>query len=108
LELAVKRLSMRLLWAAALLALTPVMAAGPAGGICGQHLMSAEEQQTHRDQMRATTSRAEREKLRQEHHAAMLARAKERGVTLQPQGCPRPGAMGQRPQMGGAASAARP
>jgi hypothetical protein len=103
-----KRMSLLLLSAAALLVLTPVRAAMPAAHMCGQQLMSPVEQQAHRDQMRAATGSAEREKLQHDHHEAMLARAKERGVTLPQRGCPGHGAMGHQHRMRDAAPTTKP
>ena len=48
----------------------------------GWALMSAEERSAHRDRMRAAKSYEECKNLQDEHHQAMLARAKEKGVTL--------------------------
>lgn len=50
--------------------------------IFGRDLMTPEERAQHRAQMRAARTPEEREALRQAHHAAMVQRAKERGVTL--------------------------
>jgi hypothetical protein len=48
----------------------------------GWKLMSAEERTAHRDQMRAAKTYDECKALQEEHHLAMEARAKEKGVTL--------------------------
>jgi hypothetical protein len=50
--------------------------------IYGSQLMTPEERTEYRNKMRSLKTTAERDKLRAEHHAAMQARAKERGVTL--------------------------
>jgi hypothetical protein len=48
----------------------------------GWALMSAEERTAHRDKMRAAKSYDECKAAQEEHHQAMEARAKEKGVTL--------------------------
>lgn len=48
----------------------------------GWKLMSAEERTAHRDQMRVAKTYDECKALQEEHHLAMEARAKEKGVTL--------------------------
>lgn len=50
--------------------------------IFGRDLMTKEELAQHRNQMRAAKTVEEREQIRNEHHKRMLARAKERGVTI--------------------------
>jgi hypothetical protein len=50
--------------------------------IFGSQLMTPEERAAYRDRLRAAKTAEEREKIRQEHHELMEARAKERGVTL--------------------------
>lgn len=50
--------------------------------IFGSQLMTQQERIDYRNKMRAATSQAERDKLRQEHHDAMVARAKAQGKTL--------------------------
>lgn len=61
--------------------------------IYGSQMMSAEERAEYRARMRAANSAEERERLREEHHRQMLARAKERGVVLPeaPSASPRAG-----------------
>jgi len=48
----------------------------------GWALMSAEERTAHRDKMRAAKSYDDCKATQEEHHQAMEARAKEKGVTL--------------------------
>ena len=48
----------------------------------GWGLMSAQERAEHRDKMRALTSYDECKAYRDQHHEAMAARAKERGVPM--------------------------
>jgi hypothetical protein len=50
--------------------------------IYGSQLMTQQERDEYRAKMRAAKSQEERDRLRTEHHVAMQARAKERGVTL--------------------------
>lgn len=50
--------------------------------VYGWQLMTPEERATYRSRMRDAKTIAERDKIRQEHHEAMVIRAKERGVTL--------------------------
>ena len=50
--------------------------------IYGYKLMSKKERGAYRNRMRTATTLEQREQLRAEHHEQMLARAKERGVTL--------------------------
>lgn len=50
--------------------------------IYGRQLMTPKEMTDYRAKMRAAKTAEERDKLRKEHHAAMQARAKARGVTL--------------------------
>jgi hypothetical protein len=47
--------------------------------IYGSQLMTSEERTVYRNKMRAAKTQAERDQIRAEHHAAMQARAKERG-----------------------------
>jgi hypothetical protein len=56
--------------------------------------MSAEELAAHREKMRGLATREERAAYRAEHHAKMVERAKQRGVELSPEGCPRGRGMG--------------
>lgn len=68
--------------------------------IYGSQLMTQDERNEYRAKMRAAKTREEREALRAEHHSAMQARAKERGVTLPDQ--PRvPAGPRMRPGAGG-------
>jgi hypothetical protein len=48
----------------------------------GWTLMSAEERAAHQAQMRAVKTYDECKQLQEEHHKAMEARAKEKGVAL--------------------------
>jgi hypothetical protein len=50
--------------------------------IYGSQLMTPEERTAYRTRMRGAKTQAERDQIRAEHHAAMQARAKEKGVTL--------------------------
>lgn len=68
--------------------------------ICGRDLMTPEEVTAHREKMRSFATREERVAYRAEHHAKMAQRAKERGVELPPQGCPKGGGMGMGPGPG--------
>jgi 1,2-phenylacetyl-CoA epoxidase catalytic subunit len=70
--------------------------------IYGYQMMTPQERNEYRNRMRTATTAEERERIRAEHHAQMLARAKERGVTL-PQEPPAgmgPGGAGQGGPMG--------
>ena len=50
--------------------------------IFGSQLMTEKERNEYRDRMRLTKTEQERETIRAEHHERMVARARERGVTL--------------------------
>lgn len=50
--------------------------------IYGSQLMTQQERNEYRNQMRAAKTAQEREQLRKEHHERMKVRAKEKGVTL--------------------------
>jgi hypothetical protein len=50
--------------------------------IYGSELMTDKERNEYRERMRSAKTQQEREKIRSEHHDRMLARAKERGVTI--------------------------
>lgn len=56
--------------------------------IYGYRMMTDQERNEFRERMRNAKSAEERQAIRDEHHKAMQARAKERGVTLpdQPRG----------------------
>ncbi|MDE3010561.1 MAG: hypothetical protein KGI67_06695 [Pseudomonadota bacterium] len=58
------------------------VATGGAQQVYGSQLMTAQERQEFRTRMRAAKTVEERARIREEHHAAMQERAKERGVTL--------------------------
>lgn len=50
--------------------------------IYGSQMMTREERNQYRNQIRAAKTAKEREQIRAEHHERMKVRAKERGVTL--------------------------
>jgi hypothetical protein len=50
--------------------------------IYGSQLMTQQERSEYRNRMRTATTAEERERIRNEHHAQMKIRAKERGVTI--------------------------
>lgn len=50
--------------------------------IYGSQLMTEQERNAYRERIRMAKTNEERERIRAEHHKEMLARAKERGVTL--------------------------
>lgn len=61
----------------------PAPAAKPAPEVVyGSQLMTAQERRALHQKIRAAKTDEERQQIRAEHHAAMQARAKERGVTL--------------------------
>lgn len=66
--------------------------------IYGSQLMTPEERADYHAQMHAARTAEEQGRIRDEHHAAMQARAKERGVTLPDQ--PRRRGMGMGPDRG--------
>jgi hypothetical protein len=66
--------------------------------VFGSQLMTAEERAAYRQRIMAAKTEQEREQIRSEHHARMLERAKERGVTLPEQ--PPKGGMHMGPGMG--------
>ena len=57
--------------------------------IYGSQLMTAQERTDYRNKMRAAKTQEERDKLRQEHHDAMQARAKAQGKSLPAEPPPR-------------------
>lgn len=66
-----------------LIGASPVHAADDATTpIYGSQMMTPEERDAYRQRMRDANTFEEREKIRAEHHAAMQARARERGMTL--------------------------
>jgi len=86
------------------LAATCVMGVVPAGAespakapaaepesVCGRDLMTPEEISGQRAKMWSAKTEEERQALRTAHHADMLERAKQKGVKLDPAGCPRGG-----------------
>ncbi|HET7596636.1 MAG TPA: hypothetical protein VFK15_06870 [Burkholderiales bacterium] len=50
--------------------------------IYGYQIMTPQERDQYREKMRDARSAEERQAVRDEHHAAMVERAKERGITL--------------------------
>jgi Spy/CpxP family protein refolding chaperone len=79
---------------------------GGRGGMYGD-LLTPEERQAFHAQMQAATTPEARAKVRESHHAALQARAKEKGITIpdQPCGPGGPGAgPGPRAECGGAGS----
>jgi hypothetical protein len=78
--------------------------------MCGAHMMTPQERATHRERMHQAATQDERDRIQREHHEAMRARAKERGVDLRErEGCMMQGMMGQgmgRKMMPGAQGAA--
>lgn len=50
--------------------------------IYGSQLMTPAERAAYRERMRSAKTRAERNRIRAEHHKAMQERARQRGVTL--------------------------
>lgn len=60
----------------------------------GKELMSPEERAAQRNRMREATTAEERERLREEHHEQMKARAQEQGVSLPDSPPARQGGMG--------------
>jgi hypothetical protein len=75
--------------------------AGPGGGGMYGNLLTPEERQAFHDQMQAAKTPEERAKVREAHHAALQARAKEKGVNMPEQPCG-PGGPGAGPGPGGA------
>lgn len=75
-------------WLAALAANLPAADATPAipqsatPPIYGSRLMTPQERLEYRNKMRSLKTPEERQALRLEHHQAMQARARERGITL--------------------------
>jgi hypothetical protein len=61
---------------------TPGKPAGKSEAIYGYQMMTPQERDEYRAKMRNAASAAERQAVRDEHHAAMAGRAKERGLTL--------------------------
>jgi hypothetical protein len=62
--------------------------------IFGSQLMTPQERSEYRTRMRGAKNLDEREQIRLDHHAAMKARAAERGVALPDAPPPRAGGMG--------------
>jgi hypothetical protein len=81
-----------------------MLAAGPSLAaeeqIFGSQLMTPQERMEYQNKMRAAKTQAERDKLRQEHHDAMQARAKAQGKTLPAEPPARGGGMGPGAGMG--------
>jgi hypothetical protein len=53
--------------------------------IYGTQLMTQQERDAHRNKMRSAKTYEEQQRIRNEHHKQMQARARERGVTLPPE-----------------------
>jgi hypothetical protein len=68
--------------------------------IFGSQLMTEKERAEYRERMRAAKTPEDREKLRKEHHDRMVARAKERGVTIPDEPPVKGGGMGPGKVMG--------
>ena len=68
--------------------------------VYGSQLMTKQERAEFRSKMRAATTAEERDKIRNEHHEQMQARAKERGVSLPDALPPRGSGMGTGGGMG--------
>ncbi|HET9664641.1 MAG TPA: hypothetical protein VFP00_10470 [Burkholderiales bacterium] len=86
---------------------TPGKPAAKSEPIYGYQMMTPQERDEYRAKMRNAASAAQRQAIRDEHHAAMAARAKERGFTLpdRPTGAgPRGPGMGPGMGPGGAGS----
>jgi len=66
--------------------------------IYGYRMMNDQERNEYREKMRNARSADERQALRDEHHKAMQARAKERGVTLPDSPPPGKGPQGMGPR----------
>jgi Na+-translocating ferredoxin:NAD+ oxidoreductase RnfG subunit len=62
--------------------------------IYGSELMTQKERNEYRDRMRRAKTDQEREKIRNQHHEQMLARAKERGVKIPDEPPAKGGGMG--------------
>lgn len=91
-----KRLPMAGLLLGLMLSAAPTLAADEP--IYGSQLMTAQERTDYRNKMRAAKTPEAQEKLRQEHHDAMVARAKAQGKTLPAE--PPPRGSGPGPGMG--------
>jgi hypothetical protein len=76
----------------------PAAAAAPGGAVCWRDLMTPEERTAHRAKMQGLKTPEERAAYKEEHRKQMMARAKERGVTLKTEGCG--GGMGPGPHGG--------
>jgi hypothetical protein len=70
--------------------------------VYGSQLMTTQERNEYRNRMRATKTVQEREQVRNEHHARMQERAKERGLTLPAEPPARGKGFGPGPGGGGA------
>ena len=71
--------------------------------IYGSELMTEKERNEYRERMRSAKTEQDREKLRNEHHDGMLARAKERGVKIPDEPPVKGGGMGPGGGMGSGA-----
>jgi erythromycin esterase-like protein len=68
--------------------------------IYGRELMTQKERNEYRERMRRAKTEQEREKIRNQHHAQMLTRAKERGVKIPDEPPAKGGGMGSGSGMG--------
>ncbi|HEB88840.1 MAG TPA: hypothetical protein ENI85_04645 [Deltaproteobacteria bacterium] len=59
------------------------------GRLRGHELMTAEEREAHREEMRSKATAEEREETREKHHETMTERAREWGVALPDRPMPR-------------------
>ncbi|WP_431854946.1 hypothetical protein [Azospirillum sp.] len=90
-------------------ALAQAPAKDKAPPIYGSQLMTQQERTDYRNRMRQAKTAEERERVRQEHHSQMQARAQERGVTLPDEPPARPrGGMGKGPGPAGGPGGAGP
>lgn len=71
--------------------LPPVTDATP---VYGAQMMTQQEMDEHRAQMRAAKTLEERERIRAEHHQRMVIRSREKGLTLPDEPPARGGGMG--------------
>lgn len=72
----------------------PAFAADRQEQIYGSQLMTRQERDEYRAQMRAATTAQEREQIREQHHERMKERARAQGVTLPDEPPPRRGGKG--------------
>lgn len=72
----------------------------PEEPIYGSQMMTEQERNEHRAQLRSAATEQERDQIRRTHHDQMRARAKERGVTLPEEPPPRGQGLGPGPGAG--------